>query len=208
MNILNDIEIFKYKLLGYDINNFKLLDQKFYNSEILYPELKIIVENNNIILNELEENTNKWIKWNLIIGNKQDNWDTIPIYGFNKWSKLSKFFPKSCEIFKKIPNFKAIFFSKLKKNTTLKIHHGPLVSNDLLRNQIGLYVPENCGMWVSGETKMMQDNKIITFDDTKFHTAFNNSNDDRIIIIIDMVRPNFIKKGNSVKHLLYNHNDF
>ena len=54
-------------------------------------------------------------------------------------------------------------------------------------------------MWVNGEIKLHKESEWITFDDSKLHTAFNNSNEDRFILLIDMKRPDFIKIGNSIR---------
>ena len=52
-------------------------------------------------------------------------------------------------------------------------------------------------MWVNGEIKSHKECEWLTFDDSKLHTAFNNSNEDRYILLIDIKRPDFIKIGNS-----------
>ena len=54
-------------------------------------------------------------------------------------------------------------------------------------------------MWVNGEIKFHQEEYWITFDDSKLHTAFNNSNEERYILLIDMKRPDYIKIGNSLR---------
>ena len=45
--------------------------------------------------------------------------------------------------------------------------------------------------------KKLNNNQFITFDDSKFHSAYNKSNEDRIVLLFDMKRPSFIKKGTS-----------
>ena len=40
-------------------------------------------------------------------------------------------------------------------------------------------------------------NEIVIFDDSKTHWAENNSDEDRIILIIDIPRPYYVKPGNS-----------
>jgi aspartyl/asparaginyl beta-hydroxylase (cupin superfamily) len=59
-------------------------------------------------------------------------------------------------------------------------------------------------MWVNGTIKFHKNNEFFTFDDSKLHTAFNNSKNDRFILLIDMKRPDFIKIGNSQR---INNND-
>ncbi|NDE62243.1 MAG: aspartyl/asparaginyl beta-hydroxylase domain-containing protein [Cyclobacteriaceae bacterium] len=62
-----------------------------------------------------------------------------------------------------------------------------------LRTHLGIHVPENCGIWVEGEKKKLNNNKFITFDDSKFHSAYNQSNEDRIVLIFDIPIPPFLR---------------
>ena len=43
----------------------------------------------------------------------------------------------------------------------------------------------------------MNEGKWLAFDDSKIHYANNTSNKDRIVLLIDIQRPEFIKTGNS-----------
>jgi aspartyl/asparaginyl beta-hydroxylase (cupin superfamily) len=43
----------------------------------------------------------------------------------------------------------------------------------------------------------MKEYKIVVFDDSKLHFAENNGNHDRIVLILDIERPSFVKKGTS-----------
>lgn len=189
-----------------------IINKKYYDTLIIYPELEILKKNINIIMDELNEfisSNDKWIKWSKLLDmNKDIEWDTIPLYGYKKYTKYKIFFKKTIELLEQIKNIELISFSKLKPGVLLDIHHGPKFSNDKLRTQLGLIVPENCGMWVEGYKEFMSHGKFITFDDTKYHTAFNYSNEDRIILIIDLIRPEYLEKGNSTKELPKNYKKF
>jgi beta-hydroxylase len=192
----------RYYLLGGNKNNYEPINMKFYDTLILYPELNIFRENYNIIYNELINylnNYKKWDSWGEIVSyHKDTNWNIIPIYGFNKFSSYSKYFPEIIKLFKKVGNIELLCFSKLCKKTILNIHQGwAKTSNISIRTQLGIDVPENCGIWVEGEKKELKNNIFISFDDSKFHSAYNNSDEDRIVLIFDMKRPEFIKNGNS-----------
>jgi aspartyl/asparaginyl beta-hydroxylase (cupin superfamily) len=124
----------------------------------------------------------------------------IPIYGYKKWSKYSKDFPITVELIKTMKSIETCCFLKLAKNARLDKHYGyNPSSNYILRNHLGLIVPQNCGMWVDNEIKMHVEGEWLTFDDSKLHTAFNNSGADRYILLIDLCRPDFIKIGNSLR---------
>lgn len=176
-----------------------LLDRKYYTTEIIYPQLMVINDNIDIIKKELNNFNDDWKTWsNIEEIYKSSDWKVIPLYGFGKYTKHSNNFPKVKEIISKLKDLTLFCLSKLGPNTTLNPHQGwSIISNINLRCQYGLYVPEKCGLWVEGETYNHQENKWITFDDSKTHSAFNYSEKERIVIIIDMLRPKYIKKGNS-----------
>jgi aspartyl/asparaginyl beta-hydroxylase (cupin superfamily) len=52
-----------------------------------------------------------------------------------------------------------------------------------------------CGMWVEGEIQYHSPGNIIVFDDSKRHKAFNYSNADRIVLIMDLLRPMHVAPG-------------
>ena len=197
MNIDN-----KYYILGGNKNNYEELNMKFYDTSILYPELNIFQENYDIICNELNNYINNYKKWDswsdLVSYHKNSDWDVIPIYGFHKFTSYSDYFPEIIKLFYQVGNIELLCFSKLGKNTILNVHQGWAdTSNISLRTHLGINVPDNCGIWVEGEKKILKNNQFITFDDSKFHSAYNKSNEDRIVLLFDMKRPSFIKKGTS-----------
>ncbi len=57
------------------------------------------------------------------------------------------------------------------------------------------YPLESCGLWVAGEEKCHQIKEIIVFDDSKLHKAFNVSNENRVVLIVDLLRPEDIPLG-------------
>ena len=50
-------------------------------------------------------------------------------------------------------------------------------------------------MWVDGEIQYHSPGNIIVFDDSKRHKAFNYSKTDRIVLIIDLLRPMHVALG-------------
>ena len=71
------------------------------------------------------------------------------------------------------------------------------LSNNVLRCHYGIKVPNECYIYVETEKQQMLDNEIIVFDDSKLHSAGNFSNEDRIVLILDIERPDYIEKGKS-----------
>jgi len=109
---------------------------------------------------------------------------------------------------KSLPNLKTALLSKLSPNTTLLPHYGwGENSNNVLRCHYGLKLPNNKSLsYVSvkeneddaEEIRHHAQNDWLVFDDSKFHYASNNSKDeDRIVLIVDLVRPEYIERGKS-----------
>lgn len=171
----------------------------FYSYNIYYPELNILIKNHKNILKDILKIKNNWIEWPEKTLYKGDTWKIVPFYAFGKYIDSScKLCPNIYNIIKKIPNKKTVLLSKLKANTKLDAHMGWAdLANYILRCHYGIIVPDNCYIHVMNEKRKIKEKNIIVFDDSKLHYAENNSNSDRIILIIDMPRPRNISKGTS-----------
>ena len=180
----------------------KLLDQEFYDYKKVFPFLEILKDNRKIIRDETDKiakkNWNEWPEQELWDKNKME-WTVFPFYGFNKWaSRNCEKWPKIYEILKKIPNLQTALLSRFKPNTNLTPHRGwAKLSNNVLRCHYGIMVPENCIVSVNSRIEQIKENEITVFDDSKTHSACNYSNKDRIVLILDITRPSYIKPGDS-----------
>jgi aspartyl/asparaginyl beta-hydroxylase (cupin superfamily) len=52
-----------------------------------------------------------------------------------------------------------------------------------------LIVPPGCGFRVGGETRAWEEGRLLVFDDTVEHEAWNHGDRDRILLIFDIWRP-------------------
>jgi aspartyl/asparaginyl beta-hydroxylase (cupin superfamily) len=125
---------------------------------------------------------------------------------FSKWSKKNiETYIHTYEELKKIPDLVTAGFSKLGPGTSLKYHKGwGQLSNNVLRCHLGLEVPENsCRILVKPNERetiyyrYQKENDWIIFDDSLEHSADNNSDRDRIVLILDIKRPKNVNKGTS-----------
>ena len=188
--------------------------QEFYDKSI-FPELDLI--NSSIIKQELLEymnDSNKWTEWPEYElwkeSNPNSSWKVIPIIAFGKPSEKNiSIFTKTVNELKKIPNLVTAGFSKLGTGTTLSFHKGwAKLSNNVLRCHLGLIVPKNkCKIMVTQDNNYpdltnikamyQKENKWIIFDDSLYHSASNDSESDRIVLILDIKRPENIALGTS-----------
>lgn len=80
-----------------------------------------------------------------------------------------------------------IMFSLLKGGARIPPHHGS--TNVRLICHLPLVVPPRCGFRVGNEVREWEPGKLLIFDDTIEHEAWNESDQDRIILIFDVWRP-------------------
>jgi aspartate beta-hydroxylase len=89
-----------------------------------------------------------------------------------------------CHIKGRAPN---VFFSILKAGRHIPAHTG--VTNVRSVVHLPLIVPEGCEFRVGGETRSWVQGRAFAFDDTIEHEAWNRSEHDRAILIVDVWNP-------------------
>ena len=89
-----------------------------------------------------------------------------------------------CRIEGRAPN---VFFSILKAGSHIPAHTG--VTNVRGVVHLPLIVPEGCEFRVGGETRQWVEGHAFAFDDTIEHEAWNRSDRDRAVLIIDAWNP-------------------
>jgi aspartyl/asparaginyl beta-hydroxylase (cupin superfamily) len=78
-------------------------------------------------------------------------------------------------------------WSLLKPGTHIQPHHGLL--NTRLICHIPLIVPDDCAIRVGNETRAWRTGEALIFDDSFEHEAWNKSADTRIILLLEIWRP-------------------
>ena len=81
----------------------------------------------------------------------------------------------------------SILFSRLAPGARIPPHNGFI--NARLIGHLPLIVPGGCGFRVGNETREWREGEAWLFDDTIEHEAWNDSGEDRIILIFDVWRP-------------------
>ena len=81
----------------------------------------------------------------------------------------------------------SILFSLLKPGARIAAHNGMI--NTRLICHLPLIVPPGCGFRVGNETREWEVGKLLIFDDTIEHEAWNDSGEDRVVLIFDVWRP-------------------
>ena len=168
---------------------------KYFYKPSEFKELAVLEQNHKLIVSELNA---------LRKNAKNGYWlDSFPHYlqpeSKNKWQVFTfRFFsikhplncllcPQTAAVLDKIPGLISADFSYLPPHTHIKPHKG--FTKMVIRVHLGLIIPNDCGIRVGNETKKWQEGKLIIFDDSFEHEAWNNSNKDRFVLMLDIANP-------------------
>lgn len=80
-----------------------------------------------------------------------------------------------------------VLYSVFTPGTHLLPHAG--VTNTRLVGHLPLIIPENCALRVGGEVHEWQPGRVVVFDDTYQHEAWNRSQQTRVVMIFDIWHP-------------------
>jgi aspartyl/asparaginyl beta-hydroxylase (cupin superfamily) len=86
-----------------------------------------------------------------------------------------------------VPGLTTAGFSRLEAGAHIEPHVGWV--RTVYRGHLGLVVPEGCALRVGKETRAWRAGETLIFDDTVQHEAWNRSEDGRIVLLFDFVRP-------------------
>jgi len=198
--------------------NKKQMDnqKRFYNQKIIKNDLlkfrkELITYQNEIRIIQNPRCNIFWISWkyyqNLIFDPKNMRWRIIPICSClptNEpenmiWiTNCERFIPKIYNFVKSLKNVKSAVISRMGKKVKLHVHQGwECIANHILRCHIPIIVEENkSGLIVNNQKKFHKTNgEYILFDDSINHTGFNESENDRYILIVDFQRPKEAMSG-------------
>ena len=117
-------------------------------------------------------------------------WKVFLLYYSGEIPDLAKeLCPKTCALLKGIPNIYKVFFSVLEPGKSIPAHHGPY--RGYLRYHLGLKVPKASPPYIRIKDQIYhwKERESILFDDTWEHEVVNKSNQERAVLIIDLLRP-------------------
>ena len=115
----------------------------------------------------------------------EEGWEVFGFY--ERGRKLSlppSICPRTRELVDTVPDIVTAGFSKLAGGARVKPHSG---KRDLIRCHLGLIIPPGCRFRVGDEVREWEVNKCLLFDNTAVHEAWNDSAQDRVILVVDFV---------------------
>lgn len=132
-------------------------------------------------------------------------WKTFFLYGYGvKMGRNCNYCPQTTEIIEQISGLKTAFFSILLPGKHIPAHRGPY--KGVLRCHLALKVPEakeQCAIRVDQEVRHWEMGKCLVFDDSYVHEAWNKSDEIRVVLFLDIVRPTRFP-ASALNHLLIN----
>ncbi len=120
-----------------------------------------------------------------------DRWKTFFLYGYGFKAKLGvEMCPRTAALMEQIPGMKTAMFSILSPRKHILDHRGPY--KGVLRYHLGLIVPtdaEACRIRVGEDIRHWQEGKSMIFDDTFNHEVWNDTDQTRVVLFVDVLRP-------------------
>jgi beta-hydroxylase len=120
-----------------------------------------------------------------------DKWKTYFLYGYGFRSHANcARCPATAHVCRTIPGMKTAFFSILSPHKHIAAHRGPY--KGVLRYHLGLRIPapaDGCRIRVGDDVRHWTEGGSLVFDDTYDHEAWNETDDVRVVLFVDFVRP-------------------
>jgi aspartyl/asparaginyl beta-hydroxylase (cupin superfamily) len=120
-----------------------------------------------------------------------DNWKTYFLYGYGFQADLGvQTCPRTAALMREIPGMTTAMFSILSPRKHILDHRGPY--KGVLRYHLGLIVPEDaesCRIRVGDDFRHWQEGGSMVFDDTFNHEVWNDTDETRVVLFVDVLRP-------------------
>jgi aspartyl/asparaginyl beta-hydroxylase (cupin superfamily) len=132
-------------------------------------------------------------------------WKTLGFYfwGFRMHDNC-RACPALTRVLESIPGMTAGSLSVLEAGANINPHQGD--TNAIIRAHLGLRVPAglpDCGFQVGSEIQPWHEGKMLLFCDAHTHTAWNHARERRLILIVDVMLPEFAHRAGAIcSHVL------
>jgi len=122
---------------------------------------------------------------------KDDSWKTFILYGFGRSAERNcRQCPATSSLLGTIPHLQTALFSIVAPGYHIPPHRG--VTKGVIRTHLGLMIPqqrEHCFIRVADEVRHWEEGKCVVLDDTFEHEVWNNTDEQRVVLFIDVERP-------------------
>ena len=120
-----------------------------------------------------------------------DHWKVFILFGFGVASERNcARCPETARLLRSVPSLQSAWFSILAPHYHIPKHRG--VTKSLLRAHLGLIIPTqraDCRMRVGDQMVYWEPGKCVVFDDFYQHEVWNDTDEERVVLIFDFERP-------------------
>ena len=201
LNIVSKLET-KYDVVKKDYNNFNYkyqdrlgkfkIDTLFKKWRGLY-EFSLQADKKNVLLGSTVKSRKKNFGYYELEVDDKVIWDGIilatKVNLFKKFNRTyvgRKYFSNTLSLFENFKEVITVSIARFPSSRIIPKHKG---NRDLVRIHYGIDVPDgDIAFTVKGEEKKWENGKAFAFNDFYEHGGWNNTNSDRIILIVDLDR--------------------
>jgi len=120
-----------------------------------------------------------------------DKWKAFVLYGYGIRSERGcARCPETAKLLERVPGMTSAWFSILAPGKHIPRHAG--ITKGVIRVHLALKVPqraERVRMQVGGATCHWREGHCLLFDDSRKHEVWNDTDEERVVLIFDFVRP-------------------
>lgn len=171
----------------YENNNFPWTSCLEKHTEIISNEIERYLKENETRIKPYFNNA-------LVTQKKRWKISTFFIWTWLEPSNMKKC-PETMKLLYKIPGIISASISILEANVAIKAHRGD--TNAIIRCHLPLKVPgqlPECGFKVKYDERSWEVGKLLLFNDSARHEAWNFTNERRYVLLFDVMRPEFKNK--------------
>lgn len=166
----------------YDAKDFPFLDPLVKNVSVIKDELLHLIGKNK---------EQQWLETfpDYVASDTKKAWKVFSFIFFGmKFPENAKLSPETAKLIYSIPDIISCDYSYLKPHTHILPHKG--YTRMVLRCHLPLIVPEgDCAIRIGDETRKWEEGKLMVFDDSFDHEAWNKTDAPRAVLMFDIPNP-------------------
>lgn len=167
----------------YDPKDFRFLDPLIEQFDVIKAELISLIGANR---------ESRWLETfpHYVNSDKERAWKVFSFIFFSmRFPENAKLCPSTANLIYSIPDIISCDYSFLKPHTHILPHEG--YTRMVLRCHLPLIVPpgDQCSLRVGDESRVWKEKELLIFDDSFEHEAWNNSDEDRVVLMFDIPNP-------------------
>ena len=140
-----------------------------------------------------QQKATPYFKASMVQGGKGYDTESLAWWGI-QFYKTQVNFPTLTRLMKDHPEILTISVNILEANAAILPHMGD--TNAIYRGHFGVKIPGELpavGIRVNGESQSWREGQFIWFMDAYEHETWNHSNEHRIVLLVDILRPEYLQ---------------